>query len=120
MAMSSRPHRPPENMLDTPNAPHTPRPGWAVFAGFMSVLTCPAQQRGATAAGRLHHPVFGLKDDLVSISVVKSSWASCHFTGVVMIMADVRITSRNSALESRPSGLASVTFCHRRLPTPST
>lgn len=91
-----------KNMLDTPNVRTvheslTPRLGGvAVFAGFMSALTIFADLGNGIQqllAGCIVLFFVGLKDDLVSISVSKKFVGQLLATGVVMIMADVRITS---------------------------
>jgi UDP-GlcNAc:undecaprenyl-phosphate/decaprenyl-phosphate GlcNAc-1-phosphate transferase len=91
-----------KNMLDTPNVRTvheslTPRLGGvAVFAGFMSALTIFAPLNNGVQqllAGCIVLFFVGLKDDLVSISVAKKFVGQLLATGVVMIMADVRITS---------------------------
>ena len=91
-----------KNMLDTPNGRTvhqslTPRLGGvAVFAGFMSALTIFAPlQNGAKEllAGCIILFFVGLKDDLVGMSVAKKFVGQLLATGIVMIMADIRITS---------------------------
>ncbi|WP_231402875.1 MraY family glycosyltransferase [Hymenobacter guriensis] len=91
-----------KNMLDTPNVRTvheslTPRLGGvAVFAGFMSALTIFANlEHGVQQllAGCIILFFVGLKDDLVSISVSKKFVGQLLATGVVMIMADIRLTS---------------------------
>ncbi len=91
-----------KNMLDTPNgrtvhSSLTPRLGGvAVFAGFMSALTIFAPlQNGVKEllAGCIILFFVGLKDDLVGMSVFKKFVGQLLATGIVMIMADVRITS---------------------------
>lgn len=91
-----------KNMLDTPNVRTvheslTPRLGGvAVFAGFMSALTIFAPLNNGVQqllAGCIVLFFVGLKDDLVSISVSKKFIGQLLATGIVMIMADVRITS---------------------------
>ena len=91
-----------KNMLDTPNGRTvhqslTPRLGGvAIFAGFMSALTIFAPlQNGAKElrAGCIILFFVGLKYDLVGMSVSKKFVGQLLATGVVMIMADVRITS---------------------------
>lgn len=91
-----------KNMLDTPNGRTvhqslTPRLGGvAVFAGFMSALTIFAPLVNGVQqllAGCIVLFFVGLKDDLVSISVAKKFVGQLLATGVVMIMADIRITS---------------------------
>ena len=91
-----------KNMLDTPNVRTvheslTPRLGGvAVFAGFMSALTIFADLGNGIQqllAGCIVLFFVGLKDDLVSISVSKKFVGQLLATGIVMIMADVRLTS---------------------------
>ncbi len=91
-----------KNMLDTPNGRTvhqslTPRLGGvAVFAGFMSALTIFADLSNGVQqllAGCIVLFFVGLKDDLVSISVGKKFVGQLLASGIVMIMADVRITS---------------------------
>jgi UDP-GlcNAc:undecaprenyl-phosphate GlcNAc-1-phosphate transferase len=91
-----------KNMLDTPNVRTvheslTPRLGGvAVFAGFMSSLTIFADLSNGIQqllAGCIVLFFVGLKDDLVSISVGKKFVGQLLATGIVMIMADVRVTS---------------------------
>jgi UDP-GlcNAc:undecaprenyl-phosphate/decaprenyl-phosphate GlcNAc-1-phosphate transferase len=91
-----------KNMLDTPNGRTvhqslTPRLGGvAVFAGFMSALTIFADLSNGVQqllAGCIVLFFVGLKDDLVSISVTKKFVGQLLASGIVMIMADVRITS---------------------------
>lgn len=91
-----------KNMLDMPNgrtvhSSLTPRLGGvAVFAGFMSALTIFGPlQNGVKEllAGCIILFFVGLKDDLVGMSVFKKFVGQLLATGIVMIMADVRITS---------------------------
>ncbi|SHI34105.1 UDP-N-acetylmuramyl pentapeptide phosphotransferase/UDP-N-acetylglucosamine-1-phosphate transferase [Hymenobacter daecheongensis DSM 21074] len=91
-----------KNMLDTPNVRTvheslTPRLGGvAVFAGFMSALTIFADLGNGIQqllAGCIVLFFVGLKDDLVSISVAKKFVGQLLATGIVMIMADIRVTS---------------------------
>ncbi|WP_227607373.1 MraY family glycosyltransferase [Hymenobacter translucens] len=91
-----------KNMLDTPNVRTvheslTPRLGGvAVFAGFMSALTIFAPMGNGLQqllAGCIVLFFVGLKDDLVSISVSKKFVGQLLATGIVMIMADIRVTS---------------------------
>lgn len=91
-----------KNMLDTPNGRTvhqslTPRLGGvAMFAGFMSALTIFADLSNGVQqllAGCIVLFFVGLKDDLVSISVSKKVVGQLLASGIVMIMADVRITS---------------------------
>jgi UDP-GlcNAc:undecaprenyl-phosphate GlcNAc-1-phosphate transferase len=91
-----------KNMLDTPNVRTvheslTPRLGGvAVFAGFMSALTIFADLGNGIQqllAGCIVLFFVGLKDDLVTISVSKKFVGQLLSTGIVMIMAEVRLTS---------------------------
>ena len=91
-----------KNMLDTPNGRTvhqslTPRLGGvAVFAGFMSALTIFAPLKNGTQemlAGCIILFFVGLKDDLVGMSVSKKFVGQLLATGIVMVMADIRITS---------------------------
>ena len=91
-----------KNLLDAPNGRTvhkslTPRLGGvAVFAGFMSALTIFAPLNNGVKellAGCIILFFVGLKDDLVSISVAKKFVGQLLASGVVMIMADVRVTS---------------------------
>ncbi|MBT9394142.1 undecaprenyl/decaprenyl-phosphate alpha-N-acetylglucosaminyl 1-phosphate transferase [Hymenobacter sp. NST-14] len=106
-----------KNMLDTPNVRTvheslTPRLGGvAVFAGFMSALTIFAPLNNGVQqllAGCIVLFFVGLKDDLVSISVAKKFVGQLLATGIVMIMADVRITSFQGILgiEELPIGIS--------------
>ena len=106
-----------KNMLDTPNVRTvheslTPRLGGvAVFAGFMSALTIFAPLNNGVQqllAGCIVLFFVGLKDDLVSISVAKKFVGQLLATGVVMIMADVRITSFQGILgvQELPIGIS--------------
>jgi UDP-GlcNAc:undecaprenyl-phosphate GlcNAc-1-phosphate transferase len=91
-----------KNLFDAPNARSvhkapTPRLGGiAVLAGFFSALTIFAplgQGVRYLLAGCILLFFVGLKDDLVSVSVAKKFVGQLLATGVVMLMADVRITS---------------------------
>ncbi|UYZ58636.1 MraY family glycosyltransferase [Hymenobacter latericus] len=91
-----------KNMLDLPNkrtvhALLTPRLGGvAIFAGFMSALTIFADLGNGIQqllAGCIVLFFVGLKDDLVSISPAKKLVGQLLATGIVMFMADIRITS---------------------------
>ncbi|GAB2948197.1 MraY family glycosyltransferase [Hymenobacter coalescens] len=91
-----------KNMLDLPNkrtvhAVLTPRLGGvAIFAGFMSALTIFADLGNGIQqllAGCIVLFFVGLKDDLVSISPAKKLVGQLLATGIVMFMADIRITS---------------------------
>jgi UDP-N-acetylmuramyl pentapeptide phosphotransferase/UDP-N-acetylglucosamine-1-phosphate transferase len=91
-----------KNLFDAPNnrSVHTlPTPrlgGVAVLAGFLSALTIFAplgQGIQHLLAGCILLFFVGLKDDLVTVSVAKKFVGQLLATGVVMLMADVRITS---------------------------
>ena len=97
-----------KNMLDTPNGRTvhqslTPRLGGvAVFAGFMSALTIFAPLHNGVKellAGCIILFFVGLKDDLVGMSVTKKFVGQLLATGIVMIMADIRITSFQGILD---------------------
>ncbi len=96
-----------KKLLDEPNnrTVHeqlTPRlGGLAIFAGFISALTI---------FGRIDYGIqhmlagcviiffIGLKDDIVSVSAFKKFFVQVLSTGIVMFMADVRITSLQGIL----------------------
>jgi UDP-N-acetylmuramyl pentapeptide phosphotransferase/UDP-N-acetylglucosamine-1-phosphate transferase len=89
-------------MLDLPNkrtvhAVLTPRLGGvAIFAGFMSALTIFADLGNGIQqllAGCIVLFFVGLKDDLVTVSPAKKLIGQLLATGIVMFMADIRITS---------------------------
>lgn len=91
-----------KNILDQPNsrtihAALTPRlGGLAVFAGFMSALTIFTDLGNGVQqllAGCIILFFIGLKDDLISISALKKFAVQLLATGIVMFMADIRITS---------------------------
>lgn len=91
-----------KNLFDAPNARSvhkapTPRLGGvAVLAGFLSALTIFAPLGHGVQhllAGCILLFFVGLKDDLVTVSVAKKFVGQLLATGVVMLMADVRITS---------------------------
>ena len=91
-----------KNILDQPNQRTVhesliPRlGGLAVFAGLMSALTIFGDlQNGVqqVLAGCIILFFIGLKDDLVSISAFKKFFVQMLATGIVMFMADIRITS---------------------------
>ena len=91
-----------KNLFDAPNSRSvhkmpTPRLGGvAVLAGFLSSLTIFAPLANGVQyllAGCLLLFFVGLKDDLVTVSVAKKFVGQLLATGVVMLMADVRITS---------------------------
>ena len=91
-----------KKILDTPNlrtvhAELTPRlGGLAMFAGFMSALTIfTSLDNGVQQllAGCIILFFIGLKDDLITISALKKFAVQLLATGIVMFMADIRITS---------------------------
>ncbi|HET9502395.1 MAG TPA: MraY family glycosyltransferase [Hymenobacter sp.] len=95
------------NLFDAPNgrSVHTqPTPrlgGVAVLAGFLSALTIFAPLAGGVQyllAGCLLLFFVGLKDDLVTVSVAKKFVGQLLASGVVMLMADVRLTSLQGLL----------------------
>jgi UDP-GlcNAc:undecaprenyl-phosphate GlcNAc-1-phosphate transferase len=106
-----------KKLFDAPNdrsvhqAP-TPRLGGvAVLAGFMSALVIFAPLGNGVQhllAGCILLFFAGLKDDLVTISVAKKFLSQLLATGVVMLMADVRITSFQGILgiETLPLGVS--------------
>ena len=106
-----------KNMLDQPNGRTvhvslTPRLGGvAVYAGFLSALTIFAPlQNGLQEllAGCTVLFFIGLKDDLVSVSAFKKFVAQLLATGIVMFMANVRITSFHGifGIHELPIGLS--------------
>ncbi|MEJ8803737.1 MraY family glycosyltransferase [Pontibacter sp. H249] len=91
-----------KNILDKPNgrtvhAELTPRlGGGAMFAGFMSALTIFADLNNGVQqllAGCIMLFFIGLKDDLINISALKKFAVQILATGIVIFMADIRITS---------------------------
>jgi UDP-GlcNAc:undecaprenyl-phosphate GlcNAc-1-phosphate transferase len=91
-----------KNLFDAPNgrSVHTrPTPrlgGVAVLAGFLSALTIFAPLDHGVQhllAGCILLFFVGLKDDLVTVSVAKKFIGQLLATGIVMLMADVRVTS---------------------------
>lgn len=91
-----------KGMLDQPNGRTvhvslTPRLGGvAVYAGFLSALTIFAPLNNGLQellAGCTVLFFIGLKDDLVSVSPFKKFVAQLLATGIVMFMANIRITS---------------------------
>ena len=91
-----------KNILDKPNmrTVHeslTPRlGGLAVFAGFMSALTIFGTLSNGIQqllAGCIILFFIGLKDDLVTISAFKKFIVQLLATGIVMVIADIRITN---------------------------
>jgi UDP-GlcNAc:undecaprenyl-phosphate/decaprenyl-phosphate GlcNAc-1-phosphate transferase len=91
-----------KNILDQPNRRKMhesliPRlGGLAIFAGFMSALTIFADLANGVQqllAGCIILFFIGLKDDLVSISAFKKFGVQLLATGIVMFIAEIRITS---------------------------
>lgn len=91
-----------KNILDRPNgrtvhAELTPRlGGGAMFAGFTSALTIFADLNNGVQqllAGCIMLFFIGLKDDLINISALKKFAVQILATGIVIFMADVRVTS---------------------------
>jgi UDP-GlcNAc:undecaprenyl-phosphate GlcNAc-1-phosphate transferase len=91
-----------KRLLDEPNdrTIHellTPRlGGLAIFAGFISAITIFGKIDYGIQhmlAGSVVIFFIGLKDDIVSVSAVKKFAVQILATGVVMFMADIRITS---------------------------
>jgi len=91
-----------KKILDQPNrrTVHeelTPRlGGLAMFAGFMSALTIFADLGNGVQqllAGCIILFFIGLKDDLITISALKKFAVQLLATGIVMFIADIRITS---------------------------
>lgn len=96
-----------KNILDHPNlrTVHeelTPRlGGGAVFAGFMSAITIFTDLNNGVQqllAACVLLFFIGLKDDLINISALKKFSMQLLATGVVMFMADIRITSFQGVL----------------------
>ncbi|WP_246000995.1 MraY family glycosyltransferase [Pontibacter diazotrophicus] len=90
-----------KNILDAPNlrtvhAELTPRlGGLAMFAGFMSALTIFTSLGNGVQqllASCIILFFIGLKDDLITISALKKFSVQLLATGIVMFMADIRIT----------------------------
>jgi UDP-GlcNAc:undecaprenyl-phosphate/decaprenyl-phosphate GlcNAc-1-phosphate transferase len=91
-----------KNILDQPNRRKMhesliPRlGGLAIFAGFMSALTIFADLANGVQqllAGCIILFFIGLKDDLVTISAFKKFGVQLLATGIVMFIAEIRITS---------------------------
>ena len=91
-----------KNILDKPNgrtvhAELTPRlGGGAMFAGFMSAITIFAEIDNGVQqllAGCIMLFFIGLKDDLINISALKKFAVQILATGIVVFMADIRVTS---------------------------
>ena len=91
-----------KNLLDEPNfrtvhVSLTPRlGGLSIFAGFMSALTIfgvvtPTIQRVLASCIVLFF--VGLKDDIISVSAFKKFFVQVLATGIVIFLADVRLTS---------------------------
>ena len=91
-----------KRLLDEPNTRTmhemlTPRlGGLAIFAGFISALTIFGQLNYGIQhlmAGCVIIFFIGLKDDIVSVSAFKKFFVQVLATGIVMFMADIRISS---------------------------
>lgn len=91
-----------KKLLDQPNrrtlhAELTPRlGGLAIFAGFLSALTIFGDlSHGVreTVAGSIILFFIGLKDDIVSVSAFKKFFVQVLSAGIVMFLADIRISS---------------------------
>lgn len=91
-----------KKLLDEPNNRNihmslTPRlGGLAIFAGFMSALTIFGRMGDGIKhllAGCLLLFFIGIKDDIISVSVFKKFFIQVLATGIIMFMADIRITS---------------------------
>jgi UDP-GlcNAc:undecaprenyl-phosphate/decaprenyl-phosphate GlcNAc-1-phosphate transferase len=91
-----------KNILDQPNfrtihEELTPRLGGvAIFAGFMSALTIFSNLDNGVQqllAGCVILFFVGLKDDLISLSAMKKFMVQLLACGIVMFIADIRITS---------------------------
>ncbi len=96
-----------KRLLDEPNnrTIHellTPRlGGLAIFAGFISALTIFGKIDYGVQhmlAGSVIIFFIGLKDDIVSVSAFKKFFVQILATGIVMFMADIRITSLQGVL----------------------
>jgi UDP-GlcNAc:undecaprenyl-phosphate/decaprenyl-phosphate GlcNAc-1-phosphate transferase len=96
-----------KRLLDEPNnrTIHemlTPRlGGLAIFAGFISALTIFGKIDYGIQhmlAGCVIIFFIGLKDDIVSVSAFKKFFVQVLSTGIVMFMADIRITSLQGIL----------------------
>lgn len=97
-----------KNLLDTPGERRvhevlTPRlGGLAIFAGFMSALMIFGNLGEGVQhllAGCIILFFIGLKDDMVDVSAFKKFFVQILATGIVMFMADIRITSFQGILE---------------------
>ncbi|WP_207433409.1 glycosyltransferase family 4 protein [Sabulibacter ruber] len=106
-----------KNILDQPNkrtvhVSLTPRlGGLGVFAGFMSALTIFGDLSNGVQqvlAGCIILFFGGLKDDLVTISAFKKFFMQVLATGVVMFIADIRVTSFQGifGIHELPDGLS--------------
>jgi UDP-GlcNAc:undecaprenyl-phosphate/decaprenyl-phosphate GlcNAc-1-phosphate transferase len=91
-----------KKLLDEPNlrTMHeslTPRlGGLAIFAGFMSALSIFGEIENGVQkllAGCIVIFFIGLKDDIVSVSAFKKFFVQILATGIIMFMANIRITS---------------------------
>ncbi len=91
-----------KNLLDEPNhrtihSASTPRlGGLAIFTGFMSSLMIFGQLNSGIQqlmAGTLLLFFIGVKDDIATVSAFKKFFIQILATGIVMFLADIRITS---------------------------
>lgn len=91
-----------KKLLDLPNGRNihlaeTPRLGGiAIFAGFMSALTIFGEMGHGVKhllAGCLLLFFIGIKDDIISVSVFKKFFVQILAAGIIMFMADIRITN---------------------------
>lgn len=91
-----------KKLLDSPNGRtvhelSTPRlGGLAIFAGFISALTIFGKLAFGVqelVAGTIIIFFIGLKDDIVTVSAFKKFFVQVLAAGIIMFMADIRITS---------------------------
>ncbi len=94
-----------KNLLDKPNkrtVHESSKPrigGLAIFAGFISALTIFGEFRAEgegiqqALAGSVIIFFIGLKDDIAAVSAFKKFFVQILATGIVVFMADIRITS---------------------------
>jgi UDP-GlcNAc:undecaprenyl-phosphate/decaprenyl-phosphate GlcNAc-1-phosphate transferase len=96
-----------KKLLDVPNlrTMHknlTPRlGGLAIFAGFMSSLTIFGELTFGVQhllAGCIIIFFIGLKDDIVSVSAFKKFFVQILATGIILFVADIRVTNFQGAL----------------------
>lgn len=96
-----------KNLLDEPNkrtvhASLTPRlGGLAIFTGFVSAYTIFAETNlicQRIIAGAILLFFIGLKDDIISVSVFKKFFVQLLATGIIVFVADVRISDFQGVL----------------------